>query len=317
MKFLNLGGPIIYLALITILTAWGCDDTSAGAKPGTPANNMGDANADGDADSDSDADGDADADGDFQPDTDCDSLIDITVRDFTEAHPDMQRDDSGWGPVAGVLESELGADRKPVFSNAMGAYTWKSNGGDGTLEKNCWDSGPGTPEECYMGTIPMFDGADSFNDWYHDTNANMRLEKQIQMTEVADDPGVFIYDTSAFFPLSTSEGYKETPKGSGHNFLFTTEIHLKFQYLAGQKFTFRGDDDLWIFINGKLALDLGGLHLPFTGTIDFDAQAETLGIMPGYQYTMDIFHAERHTDQSNFRIETNIACFVPNPIIVE
>jgi len=46
---------------------------------------------------------------------------------------------------------------------------------------------------------------------------------------------------------------------------------------------------------------------------DFDAQASDLGIAPGNTYQMDIFHAERHTNDSNFRVETNIKCFVPVP----
>ena len=58
-------------------------------------------------------------------------------------------------------------------------------------------------------------------------------------------------------------------------------------------------------------MDLGGKHQKMEGTIDFDAQAADLGITSGVQYAMDIFHAERHTTESNFRIETNISCFIP------
>jgi fibro-slime domain-containing protein len=164
----------------------------------------------------------------------------------------------------------------------------------------------------------MFDGPEAFYDWYHDTDANMRFEKQILMDPDPLNPLVFVYDTNEFFPLSVDEGFGLSPAdGSAgpHNFLFTTEIHLLFTYREGQRFTFRGDDDLWIYVNDKIALDLGGLHLPFEGTIDFDAVAEELGIQPNGAYNMDIFHAERHTAQSNFRIETNIACFKPVVII--
>jgi fibro-slime domain-containing protein len=88
-----------------------------------------------------------------------------------------------------------------------------------------------------------------------------------------------------------------------------------FTYQAGQVFTFRGDDDLWIFVNGKLALDVGGLHQALEGTLAFDAKAAELGISAGGRYQMDIFHAERQTAESNFRIETNISCFEPVDII--
>lgn len=48
--------------------------------------------------------------------------------------------------------------------------------------------------------------------------------------------------------------------------------------------------------------------------IDFDAQAADLGISPGGSYRMDVFHAERHTDGSNFKFTTNIACFTPEVV---
>ena len=62
--------------------------------------------------------------------------------------------------------------------------------------------------------------------------------------------------------------------------------------------------------NGKLALDMGGIHTRQTDTIDFDAQAGALSITPGEVYRLDLFHAERHTSDSYFRIETTIDCLL-------
>ena len=176
----------------------------------------------------------------------------------------------------------------------------------------------GTPLDCdnWMTTTPVIQGNDSFKSWYNTTaGTNLELPKTIPLTETPPNSGTFIYDTSAFFPLSPTEGFGVSPMNSANpnklNFLFTTEIHVRFGYVPGQKFTFRGDDDLWIFVNGKLALDIGSLHNATEGTIDFDAQAAMLGISPGMTYPMDIFHAERHTDASNFRVSTNINCFEP------
>ena len=73
---------------------------------------------------------------------------------------------------------------------------------------------------------------------------------------------------------------------------------------------FRGDDDLWLFINGKLAIDLGGLHQPQQNILSLDARAAELGLVVGGTYAMDIFHAERHSTASNFRIETTIDCLI-------
>jgi fibro-slime domain-containing protein len=154
--------------------------------------------------------------------------------------------------------------------------------------------------------------ATTFDQWYRDVaGVNMTFERELELTETLPGSGVYVYSSNDFFPLSIMEGFGATPAGRDKNFLFTTEIHLNFVYVANQRFTFRGDDDLWIFINKRLALDLGSMHGQEQGTIDFDAQAAALSIVPGRTYSMDIFHAERHTNASNFSIETNIACFTP------
>lgn len=63
-----------------------------------------------------------------------------------------------------------------------------------------------------------------------------------------------------------------------------------------------------MFVNNRLALDLGGVHSAETGSIDFDEVAAQLGLVKGHTYDFDIFQAERHTTRSNFRIETSIDC---------
>ena len=239
-----------------------------------------------------------------EPDAgDCGSVLDVTYRDFSEAHPDFEMPFAGDVVRRGLVASVLGADHKPVFADRIGHPPLK---GDPLAIDPDWQ-----PPQ------PVIQSAASFSQWYNTTaDINQEFHKQLTLTESASGTGIYGFESSAFFPLAPTEGFGVTPKSNdqGMNFLFTTEIHVVFTYRPLQKFTFRGDDDLWIFINGKLALDLGSMHNAEEGTIDFDAQAAALGISPGTSYAMDVFHAERHTRASNFKITTNIACFTPGVV---
>jgi fibro-slime domain-containing protein len=233
----------------------------------------------------------------------CDAVLQLTLRDFQPGmHPDFEAyqglNDIGCGMVAPAL----GPDTKPVFVSGIGTKKRVTAGDwDHLTVASCDDWNGWTPENVITSQA-------SFDQWYRD-DATVNQTFQVDVTLVDDGTGSLAYDTTAFFPLD-GLGFGNTA-GKAHNFHFTTEGHVRFGYIAGQKFTFRGDDDMWVFVNGKLALDLGGTHRPISATIDFDAQAADLGIHAGGTYQMDIFHAERHTDESNFRIETNIRCFEP------
>ena len=87
-----------------------------------------------------------------------------------------------------------------------------------------------------------------------------------------------------------------------HNYGFTMKIQASFEYIPGQYFEFFGDDDVWVFINNRLVVDIGGQHVQVFGSVDLD----TLGLVEGTIYPFHIFYAERHTSQSNFMMRTSI-----------
>ncbi|MBR3670663.1 MAG: fibro-slime domain-containing protein [Fibrobacter sp.] len=91
-------------------------------------------------------------------------------------------------------------------------------------------------------------------------------------------------------------------RGGRHNFGFIMKIQAQFEYVPGQYFSFFGDDDVWVFINNRLVVDIGGQHAQEEGAVDLD----TLGLTPGVTYPFHIFYAERHIYESNFKMLTSI-----------
>lgn len=212
---------------------------------------------------------------DSQPDPDtppasCDQLQ-VTFRDFRSDHPDMQ-EFPGIDP--GLVKLDLGADNKPQYAP--------------------------------VGATATVAGKPSFDQWYRDVpGINIAVPGTLQLVE--NPPGTFTYDNQSFFPLDGAGFGNET---NPHNFHFTTEIHTTFTYQGGEIFQFTGDDDVFVFVNKRLAVDLGGVHDPMSQMIVFDAQTAQLGIALGGTYQLDVFHAERHTVASTFRMTTTIACLV-------
>lgn len=222
----------------------------------------------------------------------------VTYRDFkgyneTNGHPDFERYGC-WTVSAGLVQNQL-VNGKPVYARASDPST-----------------GCGT----------QLTGANYLAQWYTDTSTNRTVNGSLTLNKISANPLTYQYDSitsplgsptggTGFFPLDligTPATFGITP-GQTHDFGFTTEVHYWFTYEGGETLAFSGDDDVWVFINGKLALDLGGLH-PRVGypsdpvgllTLN-DTKAAQLGLQKGYAYDMALFNAERHTSESNFKL---------------
>ena len=92
------------------------------------------------------------------------------------------------------------------------------------------------------------------------------------------------------------------------NYNLTLEGHAKFVYHtdSNQYFTFTGDDDVYLYINGVRVLDIGGAHSISKVKININDVAEVCGLTDGGTYDFDFFFMERHGTAANLGIETNI-----------
>lgn len=124
------------------------------------------------------------------------------------------------------------------------------------------------------------------------------------------------YEPAIVFLDPASTAFKDrwiSTKGSvnegatfDHNWAFTMEMHTQFTMKDGLTFSFVGDDDVWVFINRKLAVDLGGIKERQDTTIDLNRMRISHGLQNGETYDFHLFYAERHSEGSNIRIVTNI-----------
>lgn len=148
-----------------------------------------------------------------------------------------------------------------------------------------------------------------------------KINYDIDNKNICQDVNVTANQELGFYPLDKNvlkdktdlrepygtEMYNEYD-GMNHNYHFSMKAKCEFLYKEADnlQFNFNGDDDVYLYIDGKLVLDIGGAHLKRGENLDVNDIAKKVGLVEGEVYSFDFFYMERHTTASNITIETNM-----------
>ena len=176
------------------------------------------------------------------------------------------------------------------------------------------------------GTISLSDINSKYMICYDGTYYTTRFPF-LPVHTVAGDPSSQ-YELNS--PYYTDSGVAETKTWGetcvDRNYNYVLKSQGQFVYFEDEDyyFNFEGDDDVYLFINGELVLDLGATHGVSRAKININdyvewaqdnldssdsavrARAEKLNLEDGESYRFDFFYMERHSCGANLKISTNI-----------
>ncbi|KYR02339.1 PA14 domain-containing protein [Tieghemostelium lacteum] len=221
--------------------------------------------------------------------------ISVVYYDLTpQTNPDFEIDNPNQ-VIKGLVQDQLGVDRKPQYC--------------------CGDSHAPLPTPGNSAFV--IHSRSTFSSWFRPAdgiNVVIKMPLELHQKNASENPRLYTYSNDAFFPLDNKgfedpkrKDYKDQvpyydAQQNRHNFHFCMELHASFAYQGGEVFRFTGDDDVWVFIDNRLVVDLGAPHTKQSSDVNLD----TLGLTKGKTYKFDFFYCERHSTDSHILIETTM-----------
>ncbi len=220
------------------------------------------------------------------------------------------------GLKTGMVQERLDSDGKPQAGSTQffSKYieNWWRSSEDG--EQTVTDKWPYYPPQTGIWSRD--------NDVTENPFANKKILDTLVFRHIGN--GMYEFRNTSFFPLDgrgfgnePTWNFDRTERLTDHNYSFTMSMITEFVYQPNMTFKFSGDDDVWVFIEGRRVLDIGGIHEELTDEFDLDDIGPGLGLVTGRTYTLSFFFAERQADLCHIWITTNMITYNPTKIKID